>query len=154
MNPAGTMPMAIKARKPRVRAIARSSAMVIGALLTACTVGPNFKPPQSPAATRYLAASEPAGAPDDAAYKSPRQTIALGQKVTADWWTVFKSPDLDSLVALSIQDSRTLESARARLAQARESVAAASSALYPQVSLNASASREFRIEPECVSLAA
>jgi NodT family efflux transporter outer membrane factor (OMF) lipoprotein len=142
MNPAGTMPIAIKARKPRVRAIARSSAMVIGALLSACTVGPNFKAPDSPAAARYLAASEPAGASDDAAYQSSRQTIALGEKVTADWWTVFKSPDLDSLVALSIQDSRTLESARARLAQARESVAAASSALYPQLSLNAGVARE------------
>jgi NodT family efflux transporter outer membrane factor (OMF) lipoprotein len=158
MNPAGTMPMATKAPKPSARAIAASSAMVIAAVLAACTVGPNFKPPQSPAATRYIAASEPAGASDNAASKSPRQTIELGQKVTADWWTVFKSPDLDSLVALSIEDSRTLESARARLAQARESVAAASSAQYPQVSLNASASRErlnaesFGLSPRAVIL--
>jgi NodT family efflux transporter outer membrane factor (OMF) lipoprotein len=158
MNPAGTMPMATKAPKPSARAIAPSSVLVIGAVLAACTVGPNFKPPESPAATRYIAASEPAGASDNAASKSPRQTIELGQKVTADWWTVFKSPDLDSLVALSIEDSRTLESARARLAQARESVAAASSALYPQVSLNASVSRErlnaesFGLSPRAVIL--
>jgi NodT family efflux transporter outer membrane factor (OMF) lipoprotein len=142
MSSAGTMPIVTRARRAAAPAIARYSAMVIGAVLTACTVGTNFKPPESPSATRYLAASEPAGASDNIAYKSPPQTIALGEKVAANWWTVFKSPDLDSLVALSIEDSRTLESARARLAEARESVAAASSARYPQVSLDASASRE------------
>jgi NodT family efflux transporter outer membrane factor (OMF) lipoprotein len=142
MNPAGTM--STKARQTSAPALAmtRSSVMVILALLTACTVGPKFKPPESPTATGYVSASEPAAAPDDAMDKSPRQTFALGQKVAAEWWTVFRSDELDSLVELSIEDSRTLESARARLAQARESVTAASSSLYPQVSLNASASRE------------
>ena len=45
-------------------------------------------------------------------------------------------------MAEAIEGSRTLESARARLAQAREAVSAASSNLYPQVSLDASGSRE------------
>ena len=142
MSCAGAKPPAIRRSRPCAPAIARSLATVIWATLTACTVGPNFKPPESPSTTRYLAASEPAGATDAATSQSPRQAIALGQKVTTEWWALLKSPELDALVARAIEDSRTLESARARLAQARESVAAASSALYPQVSLNAGASRE------------
>jgi NodT family efflux transporter outer membrane factor (OMF) lipoprotein len=142
MSAASTDPAAMTRGKPRAHAIARSSATLIWAMLSACTVGPNFKPPEGTSTTRYLAASDPAGAADDATSQSPRQAIALGQKVTAEWWALFKSPELNALVARAIEDSRTLESARARLAEARESVAAASSALYPEVSLAAGASRE------------
>jgi NodT family efflux transporter outer membrane factor (OMF) lipoprotein len=142
MSSAGAKPPAIRRSTRSVRAIARSLPTVIWAMLAACTVGPNFKPPESPSTTRYVGASDPASATDAATSQSPRQTIALGQKVTTEWWALLKSPELNSLVAQAIEDSRTLESARARLAEARESVAAASSTLYPQVSLNAGASRE------------
>jgi NodT family efflux transporter outer membrane factor (OMF) lipoprotein len=140
MSSAGAKPPVIRRSTRCVPPVARSLPTVIWAMLAACTVGPNFKPPESPSTTRYLAASE--GAAEAATSQAPRQTIALGQKVTTEWWALLKSPELNSLVAQAIEDSRTLESARARLAQARDSVAAASSALYPQVSLNAGASRE------------
>src|ERR1700684_3834286 len=46
------------------------------------------------------------------------------------------------LVKEAIAGSRTLESAKARLVQAREAIAAASSAPYPQVGFNASITQE------------
>jgi NodT family efflux transporter outer membrane factor (OMF) lipoprotein len=69
------------------------------------------------------------------------QTVALGEGVTAEWWTLFRSPEIDALVKEAIAGSPTLESATARLTAAREAVSAASGALYPQVDFSASVTR-------------
>jgi NodT family efflux transporter outer membrane factor (OMF) lipoprotein len=99
------------------------------AMLAGCTVGPDFTPPDTPAPPGYAAPGE-------------QQTAALGGTVTPEWWTLFQSPALDTLVSQAIAGSHTLESAKARLAAAREAVDVASSALYPQVGLSASVTRE------------
>jgi NodT family efflux transporter outer membrane factor (OMF) lipoprotein len=101
------------------------------------TVGPNFKPPPAPATTAYVPPGERTTPdPDDGA--APPQTIAVGEKVTGDWWTLFRSPDLDGLVKQAVAGSPTLDSAKARLTEAREGVIVARSALYPQIGFNAS----------------
>ena len=71
----------------------------------------------------------------------PAQTVALGERVTAEWWTLFHSPVIDGLVKEAIASSPTLESASARLTAAQEAVTAASGALYPQVGVSASVTR-------------
>ena len=71
----------------------------------------------------------------------PAQTVALGERVTAEWWTLFHSPVIDGLVKEAIARSPTLESASARLTAAQEAVTAASGALYPQVGVSASVTR-------------
>jgi NodT family efflux transporter outer membrane factor (OMF) lipoprotein len=125
-------------------AVRRSRARLIASMLAlamsgCAAVGPNFKPPPAPPTVRYTPPDE-ATAPDPDA--EPAQTIALGEKVTADWWTLFRSTDLDGLVKQAIARSPTLESAKARLAEAKEGVVEARSALYPQVGLNASLAGE------------
>jgi NodT family efflux transporter outer membrane factor (OMF) lipoprotein len=80
--------------------------------------------------------------PPNAGGPASQQTLALGEQVAVDWWTRFRSPDLDSIVKQAIDGSRTLESAKERLTQAHEAIAAAASALYPQVAVGASAARE------------
>ena len=107
-----------------------------------CAVGPNFKSPPPPAVTRYTSPDEGGLANADAGPTAPSQTVSLGDKVAVDWWTLFRSPDLDQLVKEAIAGSPTLESAKARLAAARAEVAAASGGLYPQVTVSASAERE------------
>jgi NodT family efflux transporter outer membrane factor (OMF) lipoprotein len=112
-----------------------SSNCVVGVLLASalsgCVVGPNFNSPAPPSTTRY-----------DSPGETPPQAIQLGEKAPIDWWALFQSPDLDQLVKQAVAGSFTLESATARLAQAREAIDVASSALYPQVSFNAGAARE------------
>src|SRR5580658_9519283 len=108
------------------------SAPLIAALFALATtgcaaVGPNFKPPAAPSTSRYVPPGEAtAAAADNGA--TTHQTIALGDKVTADWWTLFRSPDLDTLVKQAIAGSPNLESAKARLLETREGVAEARSA--------------------------
>ena len=115
-----------------------SAAIALALALGACTaVGPNFKPPPAPAVTRYTAPDETAPASTDAGPTAPAQTVSLGEKVAVDWWTLFRSQDLDELVKAAIAGSPTLESAQARLTAAKDEVAAAKGALYPQVSLSA-----------------
>ena len=107
-----------------------------------CMVGPDFMSPDPPSVTRYTSPGEAAAARAHGAPTVPTQTVALGGRLTAEWWTLFRSRNLDTLVKEAIIGSRTLESAKARLAQAREAIAAASSALYPQVGFNASVTQE------------
>jgi outer membrane protein TolC len=60
--------------------------------------------------------------------------VAVGEKVSVDWWTLFRSADLDLVVKQAIDGSPTLAGAKKRLTQARKAIVAASSALYPQAS--------------------
>jgi NodT family efflux transporter outer membrane factor (OMF) lipoprotein len=118
------------------------TALALLVLLSGCTVGPDFKPPAAPPTARYTSPGETPVGESDAGPGSPPQTLAVGEKVAVDWWTLFQSPDLDSVVKQAIDGSPTLESAKQRLTQAREAIAAASSALYPQVTAGAGVTRE------------
>ena len=124
----------------------RCGAGYLGVLLTfglsGCVVGPNFDPPAPPSTTRYVSPDETKAGEGSAPLAAPPQDIELGEKVAIDWWTLFQSPDLDLLVKQAVAGSLTLESAKARLAQAREAIDVASSALYPQIGLSAGAARE------------
>ncbi|HEX4195983.1 MAG TPA: efflux transporter outer membrane subunit [Caulobacteraceae bacterium] len=126
-------------RRPRGAPII---AAVFALAASGCVVGPNFVPPKAPPTTRYIAPGETPLAAADAGPAAPKQAVALGDKVTGDWWTLFRSPDLDQLVKQAVAGSRTLESAKARLAAARELVTAARGALYPQVGFDASFAEE------------
>jgi NodT family efflux transporter outer membrane factor (OMF) lipoprotein len=109
-------------------------------LLAGCAVGPDFKRPDAPSTDHYLPATE--------ASPAANPSVALGAKVTADWWTLFRAPVIDTLVKDAIAGSPTLDSAKARLASAREAITEASAALYPQMNFNASVTRERRTGSE------
>ena len=49
--------------------------------------------------TRYTSPGEAAAAPAHGAPAMPTQTVVLGKRVTAEWWTLFRSPNLDTLVS-------------------------------------------------------
>jgi NodT family efflux transporter outer membrane factor (OMF) lipoprotein len=126
----------------RLRYVAHLSAsMTFFLFFSGCAVGPDFRPPAPPSTTRYTSPAETPAA-DAGESGSPQQTLAVGEKLAVDWWTLFHSPDLDSVVKQAIDGSPTLAGAKERLTQAREAIAAASSALYPSVDVGASVTRE------------
>jgi NodT family efflux transporter outer membrane factor (OMF) lipoprotein len=129
-----------------LRNLSRSGVRIVAAVLSigvaSCTVGPDFEAPKPPSVTRYTSPDETIVPGPDARKAAPTQAVALGERVAADWWTLFRSPKLDLLVKQAIAGSRTLEGAKTKLEQAREAVAVAASALYPQVGLNASVMEE------------
>ena len=90
----------------------------VAALLAGCAaVGPEFKPPAAPTTAGYAMTG-------DDANSAAGPSAAVGEAVVADWWTLFKSPQLDQIMRQAIADSPTLEEARARLAQARDAAGA------------------------------
>jgi NodT family efflux transporter outer membrane factor (OMF) lipoprotein len=104
-----------------------------------CTVGPDFRAPDPPAGDRYVRGA----LPDTAG--TPR--VVPERDVPAEWWAIFGAPELDALVRRALQQSPTLDLARARLVQAQELRAArAGTTAYPQVDAAFGAVRQ-RIDP-------
>lgn len=95
----------------------RSAALMTSAaaLVAGCAaVGPNFQPPKPPVTDSYRQNT-------DVVNQGPIET-KVGEKVVAEWWTLFHMPQLDALMREAIANNRTLEAARARLKAAREAV--------------------------------
>jgi NodT family efflux transporter outer membrane factor (OMF) lipoprotein len=145
---------------PRPRSGVRIVSAVLSMGVAGCSVGPDFEPPKPPSVTPYTSPGEATAtvAKADPGRAVPTQAIALGEKVAADWWTLFRSSDLDLLVKQAVAGSRTLESVKARLIVAREAIVVAASALYPQIGLDASVSEQkqsaatFGLTPEVAPL--
>jgi len=118
--------------------------------LCACTVGPSFKRPTTPAPAVYMdrdesvrTGSAEAGAEQNAPSASDfEQHILLGATAAADWWQLFESQPLDEVIRRATSRNHTLTAARATLLEAEELVAAESGARYPQVSVDAEAGRQ------------
>jgi len=95
------------------------SVLVIGG----CTVGPDYKRPQTQMPASYANASTTAG-PATAPTTAPTtRPVSLAQ-----WWTTFDDPALDSLIDQAIKSYQDLRIAEARVREARalRAVAAAS----------------------------
>jgi len=100
-------------------------------LATGCTIGPRYTPPGSPPVQRYTAGAQPARTPDAA---GTSQHFAYGRALTAQWWTLFRSPALDRLLQTALKNNPTLEGAQATLRQAQATLQADEGVFYPQVS--------------------
>lgn len=133
-------------RKRHLHIVFRSGRLIVAGILgmavASCAVGPDFKTPEPPSTSRYTSPGETTALGADGGRPVPTQAVALGERVTAEWWKLFRSASLDLMVKQAITGSRTLESAEARLVEAREAVAAASSDLYPRVGFNANFAEE------------
>ena len=98
--------------------------------LLACTVGPNYRPPDPPAVPRWK---------DQAA-----QGILADQKSDPDpnWWLSFNDPILTGLIEKGIKNNLDVQQAVVRVLEARQSIVTARAAGLPTLSGNASYSRE------------
>lgn len=92
---------------------------------TACTVGPNYEPPQV-AVPPVFAAPQPAP--------------AAGAKIDpAQWWAAYGDPVLDSLVVRALKDNPDIAIAASRVRQSRLQEIAAGAVGKPTVSATANA---------------
>lgn len=116
--------------------------LLILAALTGCAAGPDFKRPPAPVANGYAPDGHipraTASAPVPAG-ESQRFDPALD--IPFDWWTVFQSPQLNSLIKRAFSANPNIESARAALRQAQEFVVAQEGFFYPSVGASYTPSR-------------
>jgi NodT family efflux transporter outer membrane factor (OMF) lipoprotein len=104
-----------------------------------CTVGPNFTRPVAPAAGRYTADTLRG---EDPSADGTVQHIALGREIEGNWWTLFRSDAIGSIVKQAVEHNRSLAAAAATLAQAQDLARAAAGSRYPQIGLTAGAGRQ------------
>jgi multidrug efflux system outer membrane protein len=109
--------------------LGRFGAAVMLASLGACSMAPNYSPPQTaaPAQFKEVAGWSPA---------TPRDGEARGT-----WWEAFNDPVLNDFENRAEAASPTLAAALARYDQARAAVRSSQADLYPQVGVGGDASR-------------
>ena len=98
----------------------------LAAALAGCVAGPNFVAPPAPTASSYTADTT-----IDATLPEPDR-----------WWALLNSPRLDSAIREALAANRSLDGARATLAEAQAVSAASESGRYPQVDLDAGVGRQ------------
>lgn len=112
-------------------------------LLTACTVGPDFKRPDAPKIAAYTAHSMPDASASAPVAMGTTQHFSSTLSDTESWWTSFGSNQLNTLVEQALQASPTITAARATLEQAQQTYEAqAGSTLLPKADLNLGAQRQ------------
>ena len=136
----------LSARASHKRQVTASIPLLAGLLLAACAVGPNFKRPQAPQASSYTAEPLPSGpAASEGAAGTPQIYVVDGD-IPAQWWQLFHSDKLDSLVEQSLKGSPDVAAAQAALRQAHENLLAEEGVLWPALDGNGSAVRQ-KISP-------
>jgi outer membrane protein, multidrug efflux system len=94
-------------------------------LLQACAVGPNYRRPETPVTESFRG-----------------QDVATPESI-ADlaWWEMFQDDQLQALIAEALRNNYDLQTAVARVEQARGVLVTTRSAIFPQFEYNAEAAR-------------
>ena len=109
-------------------------ALAVLPLVGGCVVGPDYRRPALPPAQAYSPASLPSStgfAPGTTA--GAAQTFDTASAISAQWWTLFRSPALDRLIRRAMAANPTIDAAVAALREAQENVYAQRGYFYPTV---------------------
>jgi NodT family efflux transporter outer membrane factor (OMF) lipoprotein len=117
-------------------AASRMLALLAGAALSGCAVGPNFHQPAAPKTDRYTLQPLPTSGED-----ADSQTFLTGPNAPADWWRQFGSSEIDAMVEQALRANPTVQAAEATLRQSLENVAAQRGSYFPTVQGQFSATR-------------
>ena len=110
--------------------------------LAGCTVGPDFVRPELAADADYTQQAFTRTALADIATGGAAQRLIAGMDIPGQWWTLFRSPELNALVEEALRANPDVSAAQAALRQANELVYADQASLFPSVGANLSKTRE------------
>lgn len=122
--------------------LSRVLAVAATAIVSGCAVGPDFLVPPAPDVNSYtpkplppqtVAAGDAAGGP---------QRFVVGRDLPGDWWRLFGSPELKSLVERAVRNNPDVAAAQAALRVAQANMAAGAGAFFPSIDGNFGASRQ------------
>jgi NodT family efflux transporter outer membrane factor (OMF) lipoprotein len=116
-------------------------AVALSVAVSACAVGPNFKRPTPPDATDYGSAPAEGDTVSAAGGGGDAQHFVAGMDIPNQWWTLFKSPQLDGLVQQALKANPNVVAAQAALRQAHELYLAQWTSFFPVVDGNFAATR-------------
>ncbi len=113
-------------------------AIVLPLAVNACAVGPDYHQPGAPAVAGYT--PEPLPGTTQTANGLAQHFIS-GADIAGDWWSLFHSPELTSLIDAGLARNPTLAAAQQTLIEAEENVRAEQGSLFPTISGNFQAER-------------
>jgi NodT family efflux transporter outer membrane factor (OMF) lipoprotein len=124
----------------------RSSVVVLLAAISAamtcgCAVGPRWHAPRAPTDAGYAPAPLPETSASAGVQGGEAQHLIAGRDIPFEWWELFQSPALDSLIDKAFKANPTITAARASLRQAQELVYAQQGFFYPSVGTTVQAER-------------
>ncbi|MBV5306835.1 MAG: efflux transporter outer membrane subunit [Desulfobulbaceae bacterium] len=96
-------------------------------ILTSCTLGPDFKPPEAKLSNQWSEQISTAS-----------ETSSPAAHDLAQWWKIFHDPQLTSLIERAIDTNLDLRIAESRIRQARAAMTIAGANLGPTVDASAS----------------
>ena len=111
--------------------------LLLAGTVAACAVGPNYHQPAAP-----QAALTPAPLPvQTQTAGGVAQVFAPGADISGDWWTLYHSPELNSLISAALAHNPNLQAAQATLLQAEENERADVGVLMPSLGASFQAQR-------------
>jgi NodT family efflux transporter outer membrane factor (OMF) lipoprotein len=118
----------------------RLGVALAGLCLTAgCAVGPNFHRPDAPSVAKYTHGSDPTAT---IAVDGTAQRFHMGESVTADWWRLFHSAQLDGIVSDAIAHNPGLDAAQASLRASQDNLRSGYGIFYPAIDADVGATRQ------------
>ena len=107
---------------------------VLPLALGACTVGPNFEPPEwlSPASW-FAKKAEPI---------TPAPSMPVAEPIDPNWWNLFNDPVLTGLERRVAGENLDVQIATARIAESRAQLGVAGAAQFPMLNANGSYTRQ------------
>ena len=110
------------------RALAIATTALLG---SACAVGPDFERPTAPQVVGYTSAPLAQQTASSDVASGEAQRFVQGLDIPGQWWTLFHSSALNTLIEEALRNNPTLPAAEAALRQAWENVYAAEGAFFP-----------------------
>ena len=117
------------------------AALAATALLASCAVGPDFAPPPAPEVPGYTPERLAPTTTSAATPGGEAQHFVKDLDLPGQWWTLFHSKQLNTLVEKALASNQDLKAAQAALRVARENVRAQQGLLFPSIDANNSAFR-------------
>src|SRR5579863_716866 len=77
--------------------------------LSACAVGPNFAPPPAPPVAGITPEAKPAMTASTDVAGGAAQEFDIGRDIPGEWWVVFRSKELDGLIAEALVANPSLQ---------------------------------------------
>jgi NodT family efflux transporter outer membrane factor (OMF) lipoprotein len=112
----------------------RTSILLLLTVMTGCEVGPNFRKAQAPDTAGYTPRTIRNTVSAPGATGGNAQHFVDGLDIPGQWWALFHSHALNTLVERSLKSNPDIKSAQEALTAARENVYAQQGAFWPQIS--------------------
>lgn len=122
--------------------VPRALAVMAVCLLAGCASGPDFTRPAAPTVDRYTPDLPPTQTASAPIAGGEAQRFLGAADIPAQWWTLFHSSALNSLIEQALKNNPTLQQSEAALRVAQETAYAQIGSYYPSVSANFTPTRQ------------